>query len=272
MQSTTSALTVCLPCVPFLFSPTSLYARLLTLSDQGDPRGVRYPLAALLTIAALAKLAAQDSPRAIADWARLRAPTLAALFGLDRPTMPHPTTWNRVFGAAVDPQQFARVVADLLTAATASLARGTRKQRRGMIALCLDGKTLRGTIPAGMTRGVHLLAAYLPDQGVVLVEVLIDGKENAIVTTRTVRSLIDVQGCVVTGDAGAHWADSPSATCRGRCVGRGAMISGVSRRIRRHGTARSPPSSPPHPCPRCPMISPSRPVWTPRTGATRSGD
>ena len=272
MQSTTPALTVALPRLPFLFSPASLYARLLTLTDQRDPRGIRSPLAVLLTIAALAKLAAQDSPRAIADWARLRAPTLAALFGLDRPTMPHPTTWNRVFGAAVDPQQFARVVADLLTAATASLARGTRKQRRGMIALCLDGKTLRGTIPAGMTRGVHLLAAYLPDQGVVLVEVLIDGKENAIVTARTVRSLIDVQGCVVTGDAGAHWADSPSATCRGRCVRVGAMISGVSRRIRRHGTARSPPSSPPHPCPRCPMISPSRPVWTPRTGATRSGD
>ncbi len=201
MQSTTSALTVSLPSVPFLFSPTSLYARLLTLTDQRDPRGIRYPLAVLLTIADLAKLAEQDSPRAIADWARLRAPTLADLFGLDRPTMPHPTTWNRVFGAAIDPQQFARVVADFLTAATTVPPQGTRKRRRGMIALCLDGKTVRGTIPAGMTRGVHLLAAYLPDQGIVLVKVLVDGKENAIVTARTVLSLIDVQGCVVTGDA-----------------------------------------------------------------------
>lgn len=201
MQSTTSALTVCLPCVPFLFSPMSLYARLLTLTDQRDPRGIRYPLAVLLTIAALAKLAEQDSPRAIADGAQLRAPTLADLFGLDRPTMPHPTTWNRAFGAAIDPQQFAAVVADFLTAATTLPPRGTRKRRRGMIALCLDGKTLRGTIPAGMTRGVHLLAAYLPEQGIVLAEVVVDGKENEIVTARTVLSLIDVQGCVVTGDA-----------------------------------------------------------------------
>ncbi len=115
--------------------------------------------------------------------------------------MPHATTWNRVFSAAVDPQQFAAVVADFLTAATTLPPRGTRKRRRGMIALCLDGKTLRGTIPAGMTRGVHLLAAYLPAQGIVLIEVLVDGKENEIVTARTVLALVDVRGCVVTGDA-----------------------------------------------------------------------
>ena len=200
MQSTIPALTVALPRLPFLFSPMSLYARLLTLTDHRDPRGVRYPLAMLLTIATLAKLAEQNAPRAIADWAQLRAPLLADLFGLDRPTMPHATTWNRVLGAAIDPQQFSRLVADFLTNAAAP-TRGTRKRRRGMIALCLDGKTLRGTIPAGRTRGVHLLAAYLPAQGIVLLEVVVDGKENEIVTARTVLSLVDVRSCVVTGDA-----------------------------------------------------------------------
>jgi hypothetical protein len=268
MQSTTVSLTVSLPRVPFLFSPTSLYAHLLTLTDQRDPRGVRYPLAALLTIATLAKLAEQDAPQDIADWARLRAPTLADLFGLDRPTMPHPTTWNRVFGAAIDPQQFARVVADFLTVATAM--RGTRKRRRGRVAICLDGKTLRGTIPAGVTRGVHLLAAYLPEQGIVLVEVVVEGKENEIVTARAVLALIDVQGCVVTGDAGALWAGSRNAGSRDRFGAREAIISGVSRRIRGHCTTRSPPCSRRRRCPRCPMISPPRPVWTPRTGGMSS--
>jgi predicted transposase YbfD/YdcC len=186
MQSSTSALTLSLPHVPFLFSPHSLYAHLLTLTDPRDPRGVRYPLAVLLTIATLAKLAAQNSPRAIADWARLRAP-LADLFALDRPTMPHPTTWNRIFGAAIDPQQFARVVADFLLAATTLPAHGTGKRRRG-------------TIAGGMTRGVHLLAAYLPARGIVLIEV-VDGKANEIVAAREALALIDVQGCVVTGDA-----------------------------------------------------------------------
>lgn len=200
MQSSTPALA--LPRAPFLFSPTSLYARFLALTDQRDPRGVRYPLPALLTIATLAKLAEQDSPRAIADWAQLRAPILADCFGLDRPTMPHPTTWNRVFGAAIDPQQFAHVVADFLfTASTPPAGRKRKRQRRGQIAVCLDGKTLRGTIPAGMTRGVHLLAAYLPDHGITLLEVAVDGKENEIVAAKRILTLIDVRGCVVTGDA-----------------------------------------------------------------------
>jgi predicted transposase YbfD/YdcC len=176
-----------------------LYTHLLTLTDQRDPRGIRYPLAALLTIAILAKLAEQDSARAIADWAQLRAPALTDLFGLDRPTMPHPTTWNRVLGSAVDPQQFSRLVADFL--ATSAAPGKKRTRRRGSVALCLDGKALRGTIPAGTTRGVHLLAAYLPAQGIALIEVAVDGKENEIVAATRVLQTIDVRGCVVSGDA-----------------------------------------------------------------------
>lgn len=57
MQSIMPSLTLSLPRVPFLFSPASLFARFRTLTDQRDPRGIRYPLAILLTIATLAKLA-----------------------------------------------------------------------------------------------------------------------------------------------------------------------------------------------------------------------
>lgn len=35
--------------------------------------------------------------------------------------------------------------------------------------IAFDGKTLRGTIPTADSHGVHLLAAYVPDTGVVLV-------------------------------------------------------------------------------------------------------
>jgi len=58
-----------LPTTPFVFDPACLYARLLTLTDHRDPRGLRYPLAALLTIATLAKLAGQNQTRDIAEWA-----------------------------------------------------------------------------------------------------------------------------------------------------------------------------------------------------------
>lgn len=193
MQSIMSVFT--LPATPFVFSPTSLYARLLTLTDERDPRGVRYPLAALLTIATLALLAEQNGVRAVAEWAKFRAPVLADLFSLARPTMPHPTTWSRVLGNAVDPAQFAQVVADFLR------ADDPMPPARGQVALCLDGKTLRGTIPAGQCQGVHLLAAYLPGQGVTLVEVAVGNKENEIVVARDVLAQVAQPGVVITGDA-----------------------------------------------------------------------
>ena len=45
----------------------------------------------------------------------------------------------------------------------------------------LDGKTVKGTIPAGETRGIHLLSLYVLDQGLVLMEAMVDQKENEIV-------------------------------------------------------------------------------------------
>ena len=76
MQSTMSSLTLSWPRVPFLFSPLSLYARFCALTDQRDPRGIRYPLAVLLTIATLAKLAEQNE--------------FARHCGLGAVTCPHP--------------------------------------------------------------------------------------------------------------------------------------------------------------------------------------
>jgi hypothetical protein len=51
--------------------------------------------------------------------------------------------------------------------------------------LAVDGKPLRGTIPAGQTRGVHVVAAYLPEQGVVLAQLAVDRKEHEMVVVPT---------------------------------------------------------------------------------------
>jgi hypothetical protein len=34
--------------------------------------------------------------------------------------------------------------------------------------LAIDGKAVRGTIPASSTQGLHVMVAYLPNQGMVL--------------------------------------------------------------------------------------------------------
>jgi predicted transposase YbfD/YdcC len=65
----------------------------------------------------------------------------------------------------------------------------------------LDGKTLRGTIPAGQTQGLHLLAAFLPGEGWVIVQVEVDGKENEISAAPRVLKVLDLRGKIVTGDA-----------------------------------------------------------------------
>jgi predicted transposase YbfD/YdcC len=65
----------------------------------------------------------------------------------------------------------------------------------------LDGKTLRGTIPPGKTQGVHLLAAYLPSEGIVLFQVEVGSKGNEIVAAPRVLKSVDLKGKIVTGDA-----------------------------------------------------------------------
>ena len=198
MHSTTLPGSLQLPSnVPFAFSLDALFRRLQQLHDQRDPRGVRYPLAPLLTLAICAKLAGASRVEALADWARFRAPELTALFGLARPTMPHARTWGRIFAQAVDPVAFDRLLGDFFH----ELLHTADVPARGSIILAVDGKTIRGTIPLGATHGVHLVAAYLPQTGVVLAQLAVDGKANEIVVVPTLLAQLDLTGVVVTGDA-----------------------------------------------------------------------
>lgn len=89
--------------LPFAFSLQALATHLQTIPDQRKRRGLRYPLPVVLTLAVVAKLAGYSRVEAMADWAKLRAAELARLFGLPRPTMPHPSSWSRILGQALDP-------------------------------------------------------------------------------------------------------------------------------------------------------------------------
>lgn len=60
------------------------------IPDHRHARGIRYPLAPILSLALIAKLAGHSRLKALAHWAEVRAAELAPLFGLSRPSMPHP--------------------------------------------------------------------------------------------------------------------------------------------------------------------------------------
>lgn len=182
---------------PYLLDVDALYAQAATLIDQRKARGRQYPLALIVTVAVLAKLAGYTRVEEIADWAKLRCQELHVLFATKWARMPHHTPWSRILGYAVDIPALEQLVSRLLTPPALG-----EVPERCSIAVALDGKTIRGTIPRGQSHGgVHLLAAYVPRRGVVLAQVAVATKENEIVAAPTVLRHLDLTGVLITGDA-----------------------------------------------------------------------
>jgi predicted transposase YbfD/YdcC len=175
-----------------VFDVHSLYAHFLRLKDWRGRHGRRYDLAVILVALVLAKMAGEDSPSGIAAWARERKALFREIFDLKREAMPSHNTYRRALKSAVR-------LADLEREVEAHLGRWPEVAAE--VRITLDGKTVRGTIAFGDTRGVHLLAAYLPGAGVVLFQVAVDTKTNEIGAAPQVLRMLDLQGKIVSGDA-----------------------------------------------------------------------
>jgi len=170
----------------------SLFAALARLQDRRDARGLRYALVTVLVFIVLAKLCGEDHLRGIAQWVAHRKEVLAEALGLTKPQAPHATTYSRVLNKAIDIEAFEQVV------------RGFFQEQPGTgqsVLISLDGKTMRATIPEGKTRGVHLLGAYVPEEGWVAFQVEVGSHENEIPAALRVVKRLDLRGKVVTGDA-----------------------------------------------------------------------
>lgn len=170
----------------------SLYAWLARLHDTRQTQGLRYSLVTVLLFVVLAKLAGHDRLAGIAEWVRHRESQLAAALHLQTPRTPCLNTYRTLLGKVIDVAEFEQVLHDFFAAQPGA---GTSVQ------IALDGKTLRGTIPTGQTKGVHLLAAYAPAEGWVLMEVEVATKENEIPAAPRVLQCLDLRGKVVTADA-----------------------------------------------------------------------
>lgn len=170
----------------------SLYEHLTRVQDSRDARGVRYALVTVLVFVVLAKLAGEDRLAGIADWVALRKEPLAEALHLKTPRAPHLSTYSRLLGHVVDVNAFEQVVHDFFA---------TQPHAGESLTIALDGKTLRGTIPAGQSHGVHLLAAYLTGEGWVLFQVEVGRKENEITAAPRLLKSLDLRSKIVTGDA-----------------------------------------------------------------------
>jgi hypothetical protein len=133
--------------------------------DPRKPRGVRYPIEALLTLAATAIICGMRSVNAIGDFARNHF-ELAKELGFSRKKLPCQGTFHYLF-KALDIDKFEAAVRDW--ALTFCAPNGTPKN------ISIDGKSLRGSAREAI-QCVHLLSAYCDQAGVTVAHLKVDGK------------------------------------------------------------------------------------------------
>ena len=190
----------------------SVFERFGQLTDIRKARGKRFSLEAILTIIVLAKMCGEDTPSAIADWAKNHQEQILKLLQLKRPKLPHYNTYRRILAHVVYEEEIARLVGEYNQ-------RGEHGEVYAMVGqepTTLVGQeptTLDGKAPDGMRKkdedgSEYLLSVYDPEraQGVVeqqkaLAQVAVGRKENEITKAPEALKMVEISQKVVTGDA-----------------------------------------------------------------------
>ena len=162
------------------------------LGSVPDPRsvhGLRHPLGAVLSMAVCAMLCGARSLYAISQWGRDQGGEMAHALGFTRERTPCVSTLHEVF-SRLDRESF-------------ELALGGWLQEGGLKAgeaVAVDGKTLRG-IHGEQLPGVHLVAAYAHQSGIVVGQQAVGEKQNELGALPGLLDQLDLRGLVITGDA-----------------------------------------------------------------------
>ncbi len=164
-----------------------------TLSEVPDPRqasGKRHPLAAILTLSAVAVLSGARSLYAIAQFGRDRGEGFAAALGFTRDRTPCCTSLHYLF------RDLDRVA---LEGALRRWVR-SRQQTGGWKEFSIDGKELRGT-QGHEVPGVRVLAAYAHEAKLVLDQIPVNATTNEHKAALELLDLLPLKGTLVSGDA-----------------------------------------------------------------------
>lgn len=169
-----------------------LRRRFSGMNDRRGKQGKIYPLWYLLTVICLAKLSGEHTPAGITEWIRLRYRVLREAMGAYWRPAPSLRTIERTLAESVLADELQEVCRQFLHEEYGG-------QQTALITI--DGKTMRGTIASGSTQGVHLLSAYLPEEGVTLAQEAVANHENELVAAPKLLARLDLRGRVVSGDA-----------------------------------------------------------------------
>ena len=172
----------------------SLRKLLTDLPDYRKPLGLRHPLKAVLLIAICAILGGSRSYLAISQWAARSTQAMRKRFHCRRNDRtkqceaPSEPTIRRVL-QSVDAQAIDNIIGQWFL----SLSDPNDP-------IAIDGKTLRGAKQED-GHAVHLLSAFLQQQGVTLAQVPVKTKSNEIPAIRPLLENLDIAGRLVTADA-----------------------------------------------------------------------
>lgn len=170
--------------------PTSVSAHFGGLPDPRVERTKEHLLVDILTIGLCAVLCGGEGWTDMATFGQAREPWLRTFLALPG-GIPSHDTFGRVF-AALDPDAFG--------AAFVAWVRAVAPQTAGQIAI--DGKTLRRSHDRAKGKAaLHLVSAWADASGLVLGQVAVEDKSNAITAIPALLQLLDVRGCTVTIDA-----------------------------------------------------------------------
>ena len=167
----------------------SLIEVLGRVPDPRSAHGKRHPLGAILGLAVCAMLCGARSLYAISQWGRDQGEEVSEALGFTRQRTPCVSTLHQVF-SRLDREAFEREL-------------GRWLQQRGLSegeAVAIDGKALRG-IHGDQLPGVHLVAAYAHQAGIVVGQQAVGEKKNELDAVAGLLGQLDLEGRVVTGDA-----------------------------------------------------------------------
>ncbi len=196
-------------CGPPTIDPASLYRAFEQVKDQRKKRGKRYPLALVLTLMCLAKLAGETTISGIVEWVNLRGNWIR--LQLDWPKrFPTNATYSHIL-AGCDGEEVAQAIAQVILKARAveqcedepSRLVRQKSEEEKLIHTAMDGKTLRGTL--GHRREnqppVHVLSLYECETGIVLAQETVKKKENEITAAGAFLRPLLVKGRIISADA-----------------------------------------------------------------------
>jgi predicted transposase YbfD/YdcC len=188
----------------------SFYQAFEQVKDGRKKKGKRYPLALLLTLILLGKMAGETELEGIRDWVHERRKEIKVLLNWPKDFPAHSTYTEAL--AKCDHHEVAKAFAHVLVKARAieqcedepsRLLAQKEPGSENLIHTAVDGKVMRGTLKHGREDQppVHLLSFYDCISGIVHDQFPVDKKKNEQSACKAILHPILVKGRIISGDA-----------------------------------------------------------------------